>query len=463
MKTRNAKILQALLMISLIAALLLSLAACGKKKKVDATDATTESTLITEATEEVLPTEDTAPTAEPTDETTESTEPDCEHKQIKLVVDTEPTCRIPGSRHQECLDCGYKFPAETTEKIGHISSDWIVAKEATCLQEGSQYVECTMCKTRQANAVIPKTGHTPSDWIMDKAATNTEPGKMHRECDVCKEILETAEIPTTGATGLTFAKNQDGTYTVTGIGSCKDTVVYIPGSHENAKVTAIGEKAFADCTAVEKIILPNTVTKIGNRAFYNSGLVEFTVPASVKELGTQIFFQATNLGTVYYNSDVANTSAPIFGATSVKKVVFGGKKVPAYVCQGASELTEVVIGKTVTEIGNNAFEDCTSLSAVTIPDSISIIGAGSFSGCSALSSVTLPNSVIRINQRAFFGCTNLTSITIPASMTNIGIEAFSGCTKLQKIDFQGTQAQWDKITKGASWDYQISGYTVSTK
>ena len=320
-----------------------------------------------------------------------------------------------------------------------------------------------MCKQRQVNAVIPKTGHTPSDWILDQEATNTVAGKMHQECDVCKEVLETAEIPTTGSEGLAFAKNPDGTYTVTGIGTCKDTVIYIPGSFDNGTVTVIGEQAFADCTKVEKIILPNSVTKIGDRAFYNSGLVEFTIPASVKQVGSQIFFQAENLGTVHYNSDVANASASIFGATAVKKVVFGGKKVPAYVCQGASELLDVVIGSTVTEIGNNAFEDCTNLSTVTIPDSISVIGADSFAGCAALSAVTLPNSVIRINQRAFAGCANLYAVTVPASMTNIGAEAFSGCAKLQKIDFQGTQAQWDKITKGENWDHNIASYTVNTK
>ena len=438
MKTR--KILQALLMVSLVAVLLLGFAACGKKKKPAPTDATTEPTVMTEATQSTEAT--TAPTQAPTE---------------------EPTCRIQGSQHMECEECGYVGPAEVIEKIDHISSDWIVEKEATCLEQGNQYIECTMCKTRQANIPIPKTGHTPGEWILDKQATNTEPGKTHQECDICKEVLATAEIPTTGTTGLAFKQNQDGTYTVTGIGTCKDTVIYIPGAYEGGAVTAIGEKAFAGCAKVEKIILPSSVTEIGDRAFYDSGIKEFTVPASVKKIGTQIFFQADKLDTVYYNSDYANETAPIFGATWIRKVVFGGKKVPAYVCQGASGLSEVVIGKTVTEIGNNAFEDCTNLGTVTIPDSVSAIGEASFAGCSALSNVVIPDSVTRINKRAFAGCSNLYTVTVPASMTKIGEEAFSGCKKLQTIDFQGKQAQWDKITKGTNWDYMVSNYTVNTK
>ena len=462
MKTRR-NVLQALLMLGLVAVLLLSFAACGKKKNPTPTEST-EATLMTDTTEATEATEETAPTTEPTEETTESTEPTCEHLDAKVVVDKEPTCRIQGSQHMECEECGFVGPEEVLEKIDHISSDWILEKEPTCLEEGVQYIECIMCKTRQANAAIPKSGHTPGEWILDKQATNTEPGKTHQECDVCKEVLDTAEIPTTGASGLAFQMNQDGqTYTVTGVGTCKDTVIYIPAAYEGGAVTAIGEKAFAGCTKVEKIVLPNSVTEIGDRAFYDSGIVEFTIPASVKKIGTQIFFQANKLDTVHYNSDYANETASVFGATWIRKVVFGGKKVPAYVCQSASGLSEVVIGKTVTEIGNNAFEDCTNLSNVTIPDSVSVIGEASFAGCSALDTVEIPNSVIRINKRAFAGCTNLYTVTIPASVTNIGEEAFSQCTKLQTIDFQGKQTQWDKITKGANWDSMISNYTVKTK
>lgn len=461
MKIQNRKILRALLMLGLVAVMLLSFAACGKKKKPAATDATSEPTVMTQSTEATEAT--TAPTVAPTEETTESTEPTCEHPNAKMVVDKEPTCRIQGSQHLECEECGFVGPAEVIEKIDHISSDWIIEKEATCLEAGNQYIECTMCKMRQANAPIPKTGHTPGEWILDKQATNTEPGKTHQECDICKEVLDTAEIPTTGTAGLAFSQNADGTYTVTGIGTCTDTVIYIPGAYEGGAVTAIGEKAFAGCTKVEKIILPNSVTEIGDRAFYDSGIKEFTVPASVNKIGTQIFFQADKLDTVYYNSDYANETAPIFGATWIRKVVFGGKKVPAYVCQGASGLSEVVIGKTVNEIGSNAFEDCTNLSNVTIPDSVSAIGEASFAGCSALTTVTIPDSVTRINKRAFAGCTSLYNISIPSSMTNIGEEAFSGCKNLQNIDYQGKQAQWDKITKGANWDYMVSNYTVNTK
>ena len=485
MKKRIRKSLQVLLTVGLIAALLLSLAACGKKKKPTPTEATTEPTQVTETTEPTVTTEaTTAPTQAPTVETTEVTEPACQHPNAVMKVDKEATCQAEGSQHRECPDCDFKGPAQAIAKIGHINSEWIVDKEATCAALGKQYVECTMCKKRLANANIPKTEHTPGEWILDKAPTSVDVGKTHQECDVCKTVLDTAEVPATGSLGLTFQKNPDGkTYTVTGIGTSTDTVVYIPKTYENGTVTAIGDRAFAGCAKVEKIILADTVTEIGDRAFYNSGLKEFTIPAGVKTLGTQIFFQAANLDTVYYNSDYANQTTSIFGATAVKKVVFGGTKVPDNVCQGAAELKEVVIGNTVTEIGYYAFEDCTSLSqadipnsvgtigpgafknctslgSVVIPDSVSAINEQSFEGCAALSTVTIPDSVIRINSRAFANCGKLSAVTIPVSITNIGAEAFSDCMRLQSIEFQGQLAQWDKIPKGANWDWNTGDYTV---
>ena len=447
---------------------------------------TTAPTQITELTEPTTaPTEaTTAPTQTPTVETTASTEPACDHPNAAMKVDKEATCQEAGSQHQECPDCGFKGPAETIAKIGHINSEWIVEKEATCVAEGKQYVQCTMCKKRLANANIPKVDHTPGEWILDKAPTSAEDGKTHQECDVCKTVLDSAQIPATGSLGLVYEKNPDGkTYTVTGMGTCKDTVVYIPKTYENGTVTAIGDRAFAGCGQVERIVLPDTVTAIGDRAFYDSGLKEFTIPAGVKTLGTQIFFQADQLDTVYYNSDYANQTTSIFGATAVKKVVFGGKMVPDYVCQGAAELTEVVIGESVTEIGYYSFEDCTSLYRADIPSSVGLIGPGAFKnctslptvaipdsvsaideqtfeGCTALSAVTIPDSVIRINKRAFAGCSNLSTVEIPVSITNIGEEAFCDCMLLQRIEFEGLQAQWDKIPKGANWDWNTGSYTV---
>ena len=90
-------------------------------------------------------------------------------------------------------------------------------------------------------------------------------------------------------------------------------------------------------------------------------------------------------------------------------------------------------GKAVTNIGNNAFRNCTSLTSVTIPASVTNIGNFAFSGCTSLTSVTIPSSVANIGLGVFNGCTSLTSVTIPSSVTNIGNVAFNGCTSLTSV------------------------------
>ena len=88
-------------------------------------------------------------------------------------------------------------------------------------------------------------------------------------------------------------------------------------------------------------------------------------------------------------------------------------------------VVSVNIPSGATQIGNEAFADCTSLASVTIPNSVTSIGYGAFRTCTSLASVTIPNSVTSIDANAFNNCTSLASVTIPTSVTSIGANVFS--------------------------------------
>ena len=92
----------------------------------------------------------------------------------------------------------------------------------------------------------------------------------------------------------------------------------------------------------------------------------------------------------------------------------------------------VVIGDSVTSIGNWAFDGHSTLTSVTIGKSVTTIGGAAFYSC-ALDSITIPNGVTTIKSSAFSGCINLTSISIPNSVTTIEALAFSSCNKLPSI------------------------------
>jgi hypothetical protein len=98
-----------------------------------------------------------------------------------------------------------------------------------------------------------------------------------------------------------------------------------------------------------------------------------------------------------------------------------------------TSLSSVTIGTNITSIGDWAFDNCTNLTSVTIPNGVTNIGYGMFSECSSLTNVTIPNSVTNIGDYAFCDCTSLSSVTIGTNITSIGDWAFDNCTNLTSI------------------------------
>lgn len=88
---------------------------------------------------------------------------------------------------------------------------------------------------------------------------------------------------------------------------------------------------------------------------------------------------------------------------------------------------------TVTSIGNNAFQHCTSLTAITLPETIKDIGYDAFYGCNKLATIDLPNSIVTIGGSAFYDCSKLTEIVIPEEVTSLEDGLFYNCTSLESV------------------------------
>jgi len=92
-----------------------------------------------------------------------------------------------------------------------------------------------------------------------------------------------------------------------------------------------------------------------------------------------------------------------------------------------------VLPDSLTQLGNGAFQDCTSLTSMVLPDSLTQLGEAAFGKCSSLTSVVLPDSLTQLGKQAFVGCTSLTSVVLPDSLTQLGKWAFVGCTSLTSV------------------------------
>ncbi len=137
-----------------------------------------------------------------------------------------------------------------------------------------------------------------------------------------------------------------------------------------------------------------------------------------------------------FNNDVFRTTAPWNNyISSIKSVVIGNSvtNIGDYAFFDCNRLTSVIIPDSVTSIGDLTFAGCTVLTAVVIPDSVTVVGDYVFSGCESLVSVTIPDSVIGIGSSAFSGCKSLVSVTIPDSVISIGSSAFEYCTSLESV------------------------------
>ena len=339
----------------------------------------------------------------------------------------------------------YEITGNVAKKHTHNYSEKIIPP--TCTNKGYTEHTCPCGSTYKDNEK-PMIAHKYVDDV----------------CTMCGKIIKVSE-------GLKFSLYPDKKrYSVSGIGTCKDTDIVIPSTYNGLPVTSIGYRAFYGCTSLKSVTIGNCVTSIGDNAFEGCrNLISVTMQDGMTSIGYRSFWGCTSLKSVTIGNCVTSIGNEAFSyCTSLTSITIPDSvtSIGDGVFEGCTSLESITIPDSVTSIGISAFSHCTSLTSITVEigntvyhsagnclietasktliagcensviptdGSVTSIGNYAFFECEGLSGITIPSSVTSIGDWAFYYCTNLKNITIPDSVTSIGKDAFRSCTSLKSI------------------------------
>ncbi len=254
---------------------------------------------------------------------------------------------------------------------------------------------------------------------------------------------------------------------------------------------------FDSFSELKEIVLGDGITTIGEEAFKNcSKLIDITIPSSVVNIKTDAFKNCGALQNIYFGGEIENWCGIVFGSnysnpmyhtnklyideqllSGVITLAEGTKIIPAYLFRNNTNITSCITPNTLEEIGQSAFQGCSSLLNISLAKGVKSIDITAFEGCSSLNQINVDDenpyfsdegnclidvadksiilgikssqipsneNVLSIKSKAFKNV-DINSLIIPKNIASIGSDAFSGCDSLLTVNYLGTIDEWCKV------------------
>jgi len=236
------------------------------------------------------------------------------------------------------------------------------------------------------------------------------------------QVLKEINVEIAGSLSTSLTESEKSTVTdltVTGtinaldIKCMRDQITYLTNIDLNdANIAAF------DGIALSSVSYSYPANEMPRLSFYNgtagkakTTLVSIILPNSLTSIGEYAFRLCENIKSIYIGNSITNIGREAF--------------------EGCSGLTTVTMGPSVTTIQRDAFHYCYALKNITFSENITYIGEDAFTH-SAVDKVVFPNSMTTVNN-SFRQCDYLKEVTLPASVTNITNWAFQYCYGLNTI------------------------------
>ena len=209
----------------------------------------------------------------------------------------------------------------------------------------------------------------------------------------------------------------------------------------------IGSYAFQGCNGIKNLVLPETVTHVGEYAFESTKAQTDFMEAAAK--ATEEKDRYWIIGDILLGAYVAEGQTAVHIPEGVK--IIAGSALcgwdSAYTPEDTTGLsyyaaskynitnniTELYLPEGVETIGNMAFFRMACLKKVDLPSTLRVIGSNAFYFCTSLSEITGGEGIQKIGDAAFCYCSSLKKYVVPASVTSLGTNVFAGCSSLKTV------------------------------
>lgn len=188
-------------------------------------------------------------------------------------------------------------------------------------------------------------------------------------------------------------------------------------------LTSIGQYAFRGCYNLQDMVLPATLKSIATYAFEDcDNFKNIIIPEGVTSVGTCAFYGCDALQTVKWPSTATTIRNYTFCQSGIKSIeIAEGVTTIGYAAFQKAGLDTLECPSTLTSIEGYAFYNCASLSAVEFNEGLESLKDRAFYNCDALKEITLP-STLNYCDRPFYDSNNIKAVTclalLPPTLEN---------------------------------------------